>query len=93
MKLNGVEIEEESFAEMIPTWVGRVVITAMNQKWASEAAQDAIAFATTTIQCPVEAGVEKNLPPSATPGKRPGVIVRFHHPDWRKLKGPILSPL
>jgi formylmethanofuran--tetrahydromethanopterin N-formyltransferase len=84
--LDGVEVEEESFAEMFPTWVGQIFVTAISEKWALSAAQDATAFATTTIQCPVEAGIERKVPKTDTPDNRPGYIAQFHHRDRRQLK-------
>lgn len=91
MILNGVEVEEESFAEMFPMWVGRFLITAINEKWANTAAENAVSFATTTIGCPVEGGIERDIPASETPDGKPGVAVQMYLHDWRALKKQIVE--
>ncbi|OLS13343.1 MAG: formylmethanofuran--tetrahydromethanopterin formyltransferase [Promethearchaeota archaeon CR_4] len=76
MQLNDVEIED-TFAEGFKTFACRVLVTALNEKWLREAANSACGFATSMIDCPCEAGVEKYVPASATPDHRPGVILMF----------------
>jgi len=76
MKLNGVEIED-TFAEAFKTYACRVLVTALNEKWLREAASSACGYATSMIDCPCEAGVEKYVPANATPDHRPGVILMF----------------
>ena len=70
MEINGVTIDNE-FAEAFPTWVCRVIITAVTMEWARKAATEATGFATSAIGCPCEAGIERNLtatrPPMAVP--------------------------
>ncbi|MFN7088892.1 MAG: formylmethanofuran--tetrahydromethanopterin N-formyltransferase, partial [Candidatus Paceibacteria bacterium] len=51
---NGVEILD-TFAEMFPMWVGRILITATNEKWAQTAAKVATGFASSIIMSPAEA--------------------------------------
>jgi formylmethanofuran--tetrahydromethanopterin N-formyltransferase len=70
--INGVEIED-TFAEAFGMWAGRVIITAVNRKWAQEAAARMTGFATSVIACGCEAGIEREL--SETPDGRPGVSV------------------
>ena len=60
MELNGVEIED-TFAEAFPIKVARVVITAVTERWAEEAAREATGFATSVIGCPAEAGIDMML--------------------------------
>jgi len=91
--VNGVEVEENSFAEMFPAWAGRFLITAVNEKWAWMAAEATVGFATTTILCPVEAGVERMVQPSETPDGRPGVLVQIYHRDRWKLKDQMVTRL
>lgn len=74
MEFNGV-IVEDTYAEGFPVWVARVVITAVTKEWAYKAATEATGFATSTIGCPCEAGIEKFLPPSETPDNRPGFAI------------------
>jgi formylmethanofuran--tetrahydromethanopterin N-formyltransferase len=71
-QINGVEIED-TFAEAFGMWGGRVIITAVNRKWAREAAMQMTGFATSVIGCGCEAGIECDL--EQTPDGRPGVSV------------------
>jgi len=70
--INGVEIED-TFAEAFTLWGGRVIITALNRKWAYEAAARMTGFATSIIACGCEAGIESEV--ENTPDGRPGVSV------------------
>jgi len=72
MELNGVEIED-TFAEAFPIKVARVLITAVNERWAMEAAKEMTGFGTSVIMCPAEAGVDTIASPEETPDGRPGV--------------------
>ncbi len=74
MEFNGVELED-TYAEGFPVWVARVVITAVTKEWAYKAATEATGFATSTIGCPCEAGIERYLPASETPDHRPGYAI------------------
>ena len=74
MEINGVTIDNE-FAEAFPTWVCRVIITAVTMEWARKAATEATGFATSAIGCPCEAGIELELDASQTPDGRPGVSI------------------
>jgi formylmethanofuran--tetrahydromethanopterin N-formyltransferase len=53
----------------------RVVITAVNQKWARAAAEKFTGFATSVIACKCEAAVERELGPDETPDARPGIAI------------------
>lgn len=72
--INGVEIED-TFAEAFGMWGARIVITAVNRKWALEAASQMTGFATSVIRCHCEGGIEAEL--EETPDGRPGVSVLF----------------
>jgi formylmethanofuran--tetrahydromethanopterin N-formyltransferase len=76
----------DTFAEMFPMWVGRVLITAVNEKWAQTAARVATGFASSIIMSPAEAGIEGNVPPDKTPDGRPGTIIQIYHRTRRELK-------
>ncbi|MDH5173918.1 MAG: hypothetical protein OEW43_01525, partial [Elusimicrobiota bacterium] len=60
-------IIDDTFAEMFPMWVGRILITADSEKWALTAARTATGFASSIIMSPAEAGVEGTVPPENTP--------------------------
>ena len=72
--INGVEIED-TFAEAFGMWASRVIITAVNRKWAREAASKMTGFATSVIRCHCEGAIEADL--DQTPDGRPGVSVLF----------------
>ncbi len=74
MIINGVTIDK-TFAEAFGMKATRVIITALNAKWAMISAQAMTGFATSVIACGCEAGIEKVLDPSETPDGRPGVAV------------------
>jgi len=74
MRLNGVEIED-TFAEAFKMRAARLIITAVNERWALTAAQVATGFATSVIACGCEAGIEEIIPADETPDGRPGVSI------------------
>ena len=53
----------------------RVIITALNLKWAYHAANVMTGFATSVIGCGVEAGIERELSADETPDGRVGVSI------------------
>jgi formylmethanofuran--tetrahydromethanopterin N-formyltransferase len=89
MQLNGVEIED-TFAEMFPMWVSRILITANSEAWALTSARTATGFATSIIMSPAEAGIEKIVPASESPDGRPGVIIQIYHTFGHGLKAQML---
>jgi formylmethanofuran--tetrahydromethanopterin N-formyltransferase len=74
MIINGVTIDD-TFAEAFGMKATRVLVTALNHRWARHAAESMTGFATSVIGCGVEAGIESELPAEATPDGRPGVSV------------------
>jgi formylmethanofuran--tetrahydromethanopterin N-formyltransferase len=74
MKLNGIPIED-TFAEAFGMKATRILITAIDARWARQAGDTMTGFATSVIGCGVEAGIEAELDADATPDGRPGVSV------------------
>ncbi|MES9860420.1 MAG: formylmethanofuran--tetrahydromethanopterin N-formyltransferase [Candidatus Thiodiazotropha sp. LLP2] len=74
MIINGTEIED-TFAEAFGMSATRVIITAINPRWARIAGETMTGFATSVIGCGVEAGIETEMEPDETPDGRPGVSV------------------
>ena len=84
MKINNVPIEQ-TYAEAFTMKVARLVITAPNRRWCRIAAASMTGFATSVIACGCEAGVEVELPPAATPDRRPGVAVLIFAMSGKEL--------
>jgi formylmethanofuran--tetrahydromethanopterin N-formyltransferase len=76
MKINHVEIEE-TFAEGFKLYGVRILITADTLELAKTAAISATGYATSTIHCDCEAGIDKIFGPEETPDNRPGISVIF----------------
>ncbi|TVT57380.1 MAG: formylmethanofuran--tetrahydromethanopterin N-formyltransferase [Sedimenticola thiotaurini] len=74
MQINGVTIED-TFAEAFGMRATRIIITALNLRWARQAGETMTGFATSVIGCGVEAGIESELSGDQTPDGRPGVSV------------------
>jgi formylmethanofuran--tetrahydromethanopterin N-formyltransferase len=74
MNINGIQIDD-TFAEAFNMRATRVIITALNLKWAYHAANAMTGFATSVIGCGVEAGIERELSAEETPDGRAGVSV------------------
>jgi formylmethanofuran--tetrahydromethanopterin N-formyltransferase len=74
MIINGTEIED-TFAEAFGMSATRIIITAINDRWARIAGETMTGFATSVIGCGVEAGIEAEIPADQTPDGRPGVSV------------------
>jgi len=82
---------DDTFAEMFPLWVGRILITAENKKWALTAANVATGFATSVIMAPAEAAIERFVTPEQTPDKRIGVLIQIYNRDRFELKNQLIQ--
>ncbi|MDR1992906.1 MAG: formylmethanofuran--tetrahydromethanopterin N-formyltransferase [Nitrososphaerota archaeon] len=87
----GVVQVEDTFAEMFPLWAARVLITAQNEKWAEIAASITTGYATSVIAASAEAAVERTVPASETPDKRPGILIQIYNKDRFELKHSLLG--
>ena len=85
MIINGVVIDD-TFAEAFPMRATRIIITAINYKWARHAAETMTGFATSVIGCNVEAGIEKIIGNHETPDGRPGISVLLFATDRKTLE-------
>ncbi len=90
MELNGVPIND-TYAEAFPTWISRVIITAVTEEWAYKAAVEATGFATSAIGCPCEAGIEAFLSGDETPDGRPGCAILICAGGKKKLKEQLIE--
>ncbi len=90
MELNGVEIED-TFCEAFGAVFTRILVTAMNEKWANIAANVASGYGTSTIHCDAEAGIDLLVPPEQTPDNRPGAILMFFKTKKDKMDAVLLN--
>jgi len=86
----GVRIVD-TFAEAFGMRAARVIITAQSPAWARIAAQSLTGFATSVIGCKVEAGIEAELEPTATPDFRPGISVLLFGFDAEGLQRQLID--
>lgn len=82
---------QDTFAEMFPLWAGRILITAENEKWVEIAANVTTGFATSVIMAPAEAAIERFVPATETPDKRPGALVQIYNRDRFELKHQLME--
>lgn len=76
MQFQGIEIEN-TFAEAFNMYGTRIIVTADNKRWAEIAARESTGFATSIIECGIEAGIEKELSSAETLDGRPGYSLLF----------------
>lgn len=84
MIVNGVAIDD-TFAEAFGMRATRILITALNLKWAWHAARSVTGFATSVIGCGCEAGIERELSADETPDGRPGLSVLLFAVSGKEL--------
>ncbi len=84
MYVNSVFIDD-TFAEAFPMRAARIVVTAVNARWAREAALKLTGFATSVIACKCEAAIERELESHETPDARPGISVLLFAMDTEGL--------
>lgn len=80
---------DDTFAEAFRSLHAEVLITARDRKWLDAAVSACTGNASSTILCDCEAGLDRYVGPGgdesfATPDGRPGAIVQFHLPRFRK---------
>jgi len=80
---------EDTYAEAFRSIYAEVLITARDRTWLDHAVAAATGNASSTIMCDCEAGIDRYVGPGgdesfATPDGRPGAIVQFHVPRFRK---------
>src|SRR4051812_18628489 len=75
---------EDTYAEAFRSIYAEVLITARDRKWLDHAVQAATGNASSSILCDCEAGLDRYVEPDQTPDGRPGALVQFHVPRFRK---------
>jgi formylmethanofuran--tetrahydromethanopterin N-formyltransferase len=87
---------EDTYAEAFRSLYAEILITARDATWLSHAVAAVTGHASSTIMCDCEAGLDRLVGPGgdesfATPDGRPGAIVQFHVPRFRKDRVPALE--
>src|SRR4051794_32180618 len=80
---------DDTYAEAFRSIYVEFLITARDRRWVEHAVNAATGNASSTILCDCEAGVDRLVGPGGdesfvTPDGRPGAIVQFHVPRFRK---------
>ena len=80
---------DDTYAEAFRSLYAEILITARDKTWLDHAVNACTGNASSTIMCDCEAGVDRYVGPGfdesfATPDGRPGAIVQFHVPRFRK---------
>jgi formylmethanofuran--tetrahydromethanopterin N-formyltransferase len=80
---------DDTYAEAFRSIYAEVLITARDRRWLDHAVQAATGNASSTILCDCEAGLDRYVGPGGdesmpTPDGRPGAVVQFHVPRFRK---------
>lgn len=82
---------DDTYAEAFRSIYAEVLITARDQTWLQHAVNACTGNASSTILCDCEAGLDRFVGPGSsdqsgfqTPDGRPGAIVQFHVPRFRK---------
>jgi formylmethanofuran--tetrahydromethanopterin N-formyltransferase len=87
---------EDTYAEAFRSIYAEVLITAANRTWLDHAVAAATGNASSTILCDCEAGLDRcvghgTAGAEATPDGRPGAVVQFHMPRFRKDRAEALE--
>src|SRR5262245_16594995 len=75
---------DDTYAEAFRSIYASVLITARDRYWLDKAVNACTGNASSTILCDCEAGLDRYVPASDTPDKRPGAVVQFHVPRFHK---------
>src|SRR6185312_9577500 len=87
---------EDTYAEAFRSLYAEVLITARDWTWLDHAVAAATGNASSSILCDCEAGLDRYVGPGgdesyATPDGRPGALVQFHVPRFRKDRAAALE--
>ena len=80
---------DDTYAEAFRSLYAEVLVTARDRTWLDHAVNAATGNASSTILCDCEAGLDRYVGPGgdesfATPDRRPGAVLQFHVPRFRK---------
>lgn len=91
-------IVDDTYAEAFRSIYAEILITARDRTWLDHACHAATGHASSSIFCECEAGVDRYVGPGgdesfATPDGRPGAIVQFHVPRFKKDREKLLEKI
>jgi formylmethanofuran--tetrahydromethanopterin N-formyltransferase len=75
---------DDTYAEAFRSIYAEVLLTARDRRWLDHAVRGATGNASSSILCDCEAGLDRYLDGPETPDGRPGALVQFHVPRFRK---------
>ena len=80
---------DDTYAEAFRSIFAEMIVTARDRTWLDHAVRAATGNASSTILCDCEAGLDRYVGPGGdesfeTPDGRPGVLLQFHVPRFRK---------
>lgn len=89
-------IVDDTYAEAFRSIYAEVLITARDRTWLQHACNAVTGHASSSIFCDCEAGVDRFVGPGGdesfeTPDGRPGAIVQFHVPRFKKDREKLLE--
>ncbi len=89
-------IVDDTYAEAFRSIYAEVLITARDRTWLDHACQAATGHASSSIFCECEAGIDRYVGSGGdesfvTPDGRPGAIVQFHVPRFKKEREKLLE--
>ncbi len=87
---------EDTFAEAFRSLYAEILVTGRDRRWLDHGIHAATGHASSTIMCDCEAGLDRYVGPGgdetfATPDGRPGAVLQFHVPQFRKDRVPALE--
>lgn len=87
---------DDTYAEAFRSIYAEVLITARDRTWLQHACHAATGHASSSIFCDCEAGIDRFVGPGGdesfpTPDGRPGAIVQFHVPRFKKDREKLLE--
>lgn len=89
-------IIDDTYAEAFRSIYAEILITARDRTWLDHAVAACVGNASSTILCDCEAGLSHYVGPGgdvdeSTPDGRPGAVVQFHVPRFKKDRAAILE--
>ncbi len=87
--MNLLELVEDTYAEGFRSIYGEILVTARDDKWLGHCVHAVTGHSSSTILCDCESGVSQwisndEAADGATPDGRPGAVIQFHVPRFRK---------